>query len=206
MIDRRRKIKIVQYSLLFLGIIIIFFTYSGKKDDPTDKILSEETKSKIVQNIPVDEKDNENVFYNIEYSGLDLSGNRYILKSDEAITKSSNSSSINLKKVSAKFYFKDETILYVFSDYGVYNNQTLDMKFSENVKVNYDNNKMSSDNAEYSNSQGYLTVTNNVKVSSVKGNLFADKLFFDIKKQTLDISAFNDNKINAKVNINEKRF
>lgn len=206
MIDRRRKIKIVQYSLLFLGIIIIFFTYSGKKDDPTDKILSEETKSKIVQNIPADEKDNENVFYNIEYSGLDLSGNRYILKSDEAITKSSNSSSINLKKVSAKFYFKDETILYVFSDFGVYNNQTLDMKFSENVKVNYDNNKMSSDNAEYSNSQGYLTVTNNVKVSSVKGNLFADKLFFDIKKQTLDISAFNDNKINAKVNINEKRF
>ena len=206
MIDRRRKIKIVQYSLLFLGIIILFFTYSGKKDDSTDKILSEETKSKIVQNIPAEEKDNENVFYNIEYSGLDLSGNRYILKSEEAITKSSNSSSINLKKVSAKFYFKDETILYVFSDYGIYNNQTLDMKFSENVKVNYGNNKMSSDNAEYSNSQGYLTVTNNVKVNSVKGNLFADKLFFDIKKQTLDISAFNDNKINAKVNIDEKRF
>lgn len=206
MIERGKKIKIVQYCLLLFGIIIIFFTYSEKKDDSSNRILSEVTKDKVTQNIQDKEKNDENIFFNIEYSGLDLSGNRYVLSSEEAITKSSNSSSVNLKKVHAKFYFKDDTTLYVWSDYGTYNNQTLDMQFSKNVKVNYGDNKMTSENAEYSNSLGYLTITNNVKVSSLEGNLFADKLFFDIKKQTLDISAFNDNKINAKVNINEKRF
>ena len=31
--------------------------------------------------------------------------------------------------------------------------------------------------------------------------MFADKLLFDIKKQTLNISSFNNNKINANINL-----
>ena len=39
-----------------------------------------------------------------------------------------------MKSVEVKFYFKDETILNVLSDSGVYNNKTLDMVFEKNVK------------------------------------------------------------------------
>ena len=80
------------------------------------------------------------------------------------------------------------------------------MKFSENVKAIYGENTMNSENANYSNSESFLTITNNVKLNGIKGDLFADKLLFDIKKQTLDISSFNDNKINARIKVNEKRF
>ena len=34
-----------------------------------------------------------------------------------------------MKFVQAIFYFKDDTVLYVWSDKGLYNNRTLDMKF-----------------------------------------------------------------------------
>ena len=34
----------------------------------------------------------------------------------------------------------------------------------------------------------------------------ADKLLFDISKQELDITSFNNGKINANVNLDEKRF
>tara|TARA_A100001011_G_scaffold385844_1_gene460584 strand:+ start:1478 stop:2098 length:621 start_codon:yes stop_codon:yes gene_type:complete len=205
--DRGKKIKIVQYSLLFFGILIIFLTYySNNKSVNNSQILSKTTKENITKNIKNEKEKDQNTFFDIEYSGLDFSGNRYILKSEEAITNNLNSYLINLKQVNAKFYFKDGTILYVWSDYGIYNNQTLDMKFSENVKAIYGENTMNSENANYSNSESFLTITNNVKLNGIKGDLFADKLLFDIKKQTLDISSFNDNKINARIKVNEKRF
>ena len=41
-----------------------------------------------------------------------------------------------MNEVHAIFYFKDNTILYIWSDEGVYNNKNLDMKFSDNVERN----------------------------------------------------------------------
>jgi hypothetical protein len=38
-------------------------------------------------------------------------------------------------------------------------------------------------------------------VEDIRGTMFADKLLFDIKKQTLNINSFNDGKINANINI-----
>ena len=149
---------------------------------------------------------NKDIFYNIKYSGLDLSGNRYILTSKEAMVDKNVQEIVNMKFVNAVFYFKDNTVLLIFSELGKYNNKTLDMEFDKAVRANYENNELLAEKAEYSNSQGYLSITKNVKVNSNQGNLVADKLLFDIKKQTLDIYSFNDNKINAKLKLDEKRF
>ena len=62
------------------------------------------------------------------------------------------------------------------------------------------------DDAEYSNSGNYLLIKNNVKVNSDMGSINADKLFFDLKMQKLDIGSFENNNINANIKINEKRF
>ena len=40
-----------------------------------------------------------------------------------------------MKFVEAIFYFKDDTVLNVWSDNGIYNNKTLDMNFDGNVKA-----------------------------------------------------------------------
>ena len=141
------------------------------------------------------------VFFNIEYSGLDLSGNRYTLKSKEAFSNKSNSQIVNMKEVEANFYFKDDTILYIRSDNGIYNNKTLDMNFNKNVKALYEGSELSANKAEYSNSKGFLNISEKVRVKDVRGTMFADKLLFDIKKQSLNISSLNDGKINANVNL-----
>ena len=141
------------------------------------------------------------IFYNIEYSGLDLAGNRYILKSNEATTDKFNPDVVNMKFVTAKFYFKDGTVLEVTSETGVYNNKSLDMLFYDSVKADYINSKLYADRAEYSNSKSFLVITKNVIIEDPRGKMIADKLFFDIKKQTLKIAAFEDNKINANINL-----
>ena len=194
--------RFIQLTLFILGLIIAYFTYYNKDKISNREIVRENIQKKITEELKKKDLNEEgNVFYNIEYSGFDLQGNRYVLQSEEAITNNINSELIQMKKIKAIFYFKDDSILYIFSDIGVYNNETLDMEFEYNVRANYNNSKLFAEKAEYSNSKGFLTITKNVRINSSEGNLMADKLLFDIKNQNLNIASFNNNKINANIKL-----
>ena len=198
--ERKKKIRFIQFSLLIFGLLVIVFTYTKKQTDDKDQIITSELQKKIKEQIDKETEDGD-VFYNIEYTGLDLSGNRYILKADQASNKSSDQEVVVMKVVNAIFYFKDETILKVASDTGVYNNKTLDMIFEGNVKAEYEQSKLFAEKAEFSNSDSYLIISKNVRVEDAKGTIDADRLLFDIKEQTLNIASLNNRKINANINV-----
>ena len=195
--ERKKKLRLFQTILLIVGIIIIFIIYTDKGLFLNKKINQKATP--LIENETTDQK--ANIFYNIEHSGLDLAGNRYIIKSKEATTNASNQEIVNMKFVESFFYFKDDTVLKVTSNYGTYNNKTLDMFFNSNVKANYQNSVLFAENAEYSNSENFLSISGKVKIEDFKGTMFADKLLFDIKKNKLNITSFNDHKINANLNL-----
>ena len=198
MIDRKKKLLLIQSLLLFLGVIVFSYTYL-KKEKNSDLIVN--------QDIALDnDKEKGNLFYNIEYSGIDLAGNRYIIKSEKAESDLSNESLIEMTGVTATFYFKDETILVIKSDFGVYNNKNLDIKFKKNILANYEKSILKAQYAEYSNALGNLIISDDVIVNDIQGNLKADKLIFDINEKTLQIESFHNNKINVSVNTDEKRF
>ena len=204
--ERKKKLRTIQLILLFCGISIIFFTYYefGDDSDLNKEILSESTKEKIKKQNLDNSKEAKDIFYNVEYTGLDLTGNRYLIKSKEAYLDELNSEIVYMENVSSTFYFKDDTILYVYADKGVYNNKTLNMVFQNNVEAKYLDNELFAQKAEYSNSESYLSIYGNVKINSQKGNLVADKLLFDITKQKLDISSLIDNEINVNVKLKDK--
>ncbi len=198
--ERKKKLKIFQLSLIIVGTLIIFFTYVDREKEKAENLISKENQEKI-QKLILEDEDKKDTFYNIEYSGLDLAGNRYILKSKEAFSEKEKQEIVFMRFVEATFYFKDNTVLKVWSDEGKYNNKTLDMSFNNNVKAFYEDSKLYSQKAEYSNSKSFLEVSEDVKVIDAKGTLLADKLLFDIKNQTLNIASFNDGKINANIKI-----
>ena len=205
--DRKKKLRIVQLCLISIGILTLIFTYSDKINLKKKSSTAQELKKEIDDNmINNKENANGNVFYNIEYSGLDLAGNRYILKSKSAINNSLDSDLIDMTGVTAVFYFKDGTILKIKSNFGEYNNSTLDINFKSDIKAEYGESTLEAQYAEYSNSQGFLTITDNVIVNDLQGNLVADKLLFDIKSQILEIETFNDKRIRVNVDTDEKRF
>ena len=80
-----------------------------------------------------------------------------------------------MKFVTAIFYFK-MMVLEIWSDSGIYNNNTLDMTFN-NIKAKYEKSELMADQAEYSNSKSFLSITGKVKVKDIKGTMFADKLY-----------------------------
>ncbi len=205
MTKRKKKLILIQISFLIFGILIIFFTYLQKKQNENKNIISEETQKKIELNLDKNEN-NADVFYDVSYTGLDLSGNRYILKSKEARNNKTNSAVVEMVDLNAFFYFKDGTILKINSEKGVYNNKTLDIIFEKNIKAEYGESLLFAELAEYSNSNNFLKISEKVRIKDTRGEIFADNLFFDLKKQTLDIKSSNNNKINANLNFDEKKF
>ena len=198
--ERSKKLKIIQIGLLISGLIIILFTYVidnqiSKKEISTLKV------DKIIDKNLEENSDKIDIFYDIEYVGLDLAGNRYILKSKEAYTDKLLKDTINLKFVKATFYFKDDTVLNVYSDTGNYNNINLNMNFYGNVKATYQNSDLYAQRAEYSNSKSILLISEEVEVKDSRGTLFADKLIFDIDNQKLNIVSNKNNKINTNINL-----
>jgi len=198
MIARKKKLIVIQSILFLLGIFIIIFTYYYKEQ--SEQIISQEDK-KIANMLDEKSDASSDIFYNIKYSGIDLSGNRYILTSKEAVADKNNLDNVNMNYVEANFYFKDQTILNVTSNKGIYNNKTLDMVFENNVIAIYEGSKLVADKANYSNSRSTLQITDNVIVTDQKGIIKADKFLFDIKNKKLNIISLNNNKINAKINM-----
>jgi hypothetical protein len=191
-IDRKKKIISIELVIFLFASFLLYDTYRDK-NKKIEKV-EEVTKIEIKTNPEI------NSFDDIEYSGFDLNGNRYVLTAGVAEFKTGKPEAIDMKNVVANFYLKDDTILEVFSDEGFYNNITLDMKFKKNVKVSYLTNVLLSDQLTYSNSSGKLLASGNVQGESVeKGEFFADNVEYDLTKKILNFSMSDKEQIKIKI-------
>ena len=152
--DRKKKLRFAQFFLLVLASLVIFFTYYKENTNLNNKIVNKENIKNVKKQLSNENPTNKNLFYNVEYSGLDLTGNRYVLKSEEAYSEIEDQSKVFMTNVNANFYFKDNTTLIVKSEKGEYNNESLDMIFFGKVKANYQGSSMMASKAEYSNTKG----------------------------------------------------
>jgi len=188
-IKRKKKIILIQLTIFLVASTLLYNTYRDKNKNIEDLIKVESESDPTTNN-----------FTNIEYSGFDLNGNRYVLNAGKANFKTETPEAINMRDVVANFYLKDGEILKVTSDEGFYNNITLDIKFRKNVKATYLTNTLLSDQLTYSNSNGKLLVSGNVRGESIeKGEFFADNVEYDLTNKTLDFSMFGNKQVNVKL-------
>ena len=191
------KKKFIQISLLLLAFLLIFFTYffnlkkkqSSTNLDQTKTVETDKQKEKAV-----------NTFVDVQYGGFDKNGNRFVIGSRYANFEIERPEIIRMEQILCNFYFKDGTNLTIISNYGVYNNVTDDMEFTKNVKMNYLENVLFSEKANFFNVKNELLIEGNVKTKSQEGELQADKLDFNLDSKKLKISMYNDKKVNIKVN------
>ena len=198
--SRRERLRIFQILFLITGVSVIFFTFLQSNKFQKEQIISDNLQKKIDKEISIHGSDKSSTFYNVKYSGLDLEGNRYTISSKKAVNSDTNENVVNMSGVLAVFYFKDNTELNILSNKAIYNNKTLDIKFEDSVKCLYENSELYAGSAEFLNSKNSLSVSNNVKIIDSKGTIFADKLTFDIKNKTLNITSLNENTIKSKIN------
>jgi len=186
---RKKNLFFIQLTIFFVAVALLYNTYR-------DKNKSTET----VVKVKIETSPDTNSFNDIEYSGFDLTGNKYLLKAVKADFKTESPELINMKIVEAKFYLKDNTVLTVNSDEGLYNNVTLDMIFRENVKADYLTHNILSDSLSFSNTNAKLIATGNVHGESIdKGEFNADNVEYDLTNKTLNFSMFASKRVNVKL-------
>ena len=189
MTSRKKNLLLIQITIFLVASMLLYNTYRDKNQTTKDFIKLE-----------AETNPDTNNFTDIEYSGFDLTGNRYLLRAKNAQFKTVTPELINMKEVIATFYLKDGKILTVISDEGLYNNITLDIDFKKNVKADYLSHILVSDLLSYSNSDAKLIATGNVRGESIeKGEFRADNIEYDLTSKTLDFSMFGKNQVNVKI-------
>ncbi len=194
MTKRKKKNLLIQSFIFILAIVLLYNTYKDKDQKP-ERVSNNTTEKAIINE---DEK-KTNRFENVEYKGIDLNGNRYTIKSEIADFELETPNKINMNIMTAIFYFKDGSVLKVRGDRGTYNNQNYNMTFRDNIVAEYGENFLFADKLDYLNTDSLLTISGNVRTESVKGDMLADNLVFDISEKTLDVSMFTNNQVNVKL-------
>ena len=194
MVDINKK-KLFQVSLVIIGFAILFFTYFFNFEK--SRSLKETKKEEIIKKEEIDEEI-VNKFEDVEHQGIDNNGNRFVIKSKYAEFEKERPEILNMEEVVCVFTFKDNTILTVVSDFGVFNNITNDMKFTDNVKMDYLKNIIFSDRATFNNYENQLLVAGNIKGQGPTTNLKADELDFDLNTKNLKISMYSEERVNIK--------
>ena len=149
----------------------------GKNIFEVELIVKGETK---IEDKKIEKLSESNFFENVEYKGIDASGNRYLLKSQIASFDNEKPELVNMEGMEAIFYFKDGTILQVSGKKGLYNNKTNDMNFRREVKVTQADNQIKADNLDYFNSKGLINIYGDVVGKSLDGNFTSDILNINI--------------------------
>jgi hypothetical protein len=188
--SRKKNLLLIQITIFLVASALLYNTYSDKSTNERKSFVK----------IEAETSPETNSFTDIEYSGFDLNGNRYVLKAVQDNFETETPQIINMKIVKADFFLKDGTILTIISDEGVYNNVTLDMEFTNNVKADYLTHTIFSDLLSYTNSKAKLIATGNVIGESIeKGEFSADNVEYDMKNKTLNFSMFSNKQVEVKI-------
>ena len=191
------KTKFIQITLLLLAFLLIFFTYflNLKKKQPSTSVDQIEAIKPDGQKEKV-----SNTFLDVEYSGFDKNGNRFVIGSETAQFEIERPNVIRMQEVLCTFYLENGEMT-VRSRFAIYNNVTDDMEFIEDVKIKFLENVLFSQTAHFLNLQNKLLIKGNVKGHSPQGTLEADKLDFNLDGPgKLKISMTTDEKVNIKIN------
>ena len=168
--------KYLNYRVLVFIIILavsFFFIYSNY-------LQKEKNNQNINLEVEEESSKNSNIIKEIKYSSKDLKGNEYIILADEGEIDLDNSDIIFLENVKAfiNLIENDETITIV-SDFGKYNTINYDTIFSQNVKIQYQDNTITGDYLDFSMKKNLLIISKNVVYTNPNNILKADVVELD---------------------------
>ncbi len=186
------KKKIVFQSIIILLILSIsFFVYFKYFQDNKVSINKKVTiENQIVE--PEDlSKDSSNIVEDIKYFKEDIYGNEFSLRAEKGEIIQEDSKNILLINVYGVINLKNESIIFIYSKFAKYNSNSFDTKFYNNVKVNYENITVKSENLDLFFKDNYGEMYNNINFSNDETEMKADKLFFDLTNGDIKINMYD---------------
>ena len=187
--------KITQFTLVSIGIVLIFatyFLYPRFNENIIEKSIIKDETAKMG-----DEK--SNVFENVEYKGFYNTDTIFSVKSEKAHILIDTPDLIYMDKMKVTIEMDDGRIVVITSNKGSYNKVTYDCFFENNVKATDGETVVVAKNMDLLASEDTASVYNNVALTSNENSLLADKVEYNFEKRYYQISMFNDKKVKIKL-------
>ena len=183
------KNKIIQFSLIILGIILFFVTYySSNKDKIVDM-----NKNILTEDVDGLTKETSNIIENANYVGTNNRGTFFELNAAIAKVKLDDPNVSHLQNVLVVIKLKDLRTIHIQSDKAIFNKISNDCEFFGHVKITEQSNIITSDNLDLYMSKNLITAYNNVKYKGIQGFLIADRVNIDMLNNEADIFMFEKN-------------
>lgn len=184
--------NIIQFILvIFLTVFSIFFYQKYLVSNNENKKLLEreiDTQTTNKQLILEDKKNIENEIENLRYTSEDLLGNTYIIDAENAQVEEGKVNQVKLFVVTAKIIQKDDSIIYInsnFADYDRLNNNTI---FKNDVNVRYGDQSIDADIINFNFLDNLIKIEENVLYKNNNSEVNADKIEINMESKKLKIS------------------
>ncbi len=170
----KKKIKIFFFLLLIFSITFYYFYFLNKKNV-------------IVENPEEEKIQSSNVLSEVNFSSQDDEGNIFTITASEGEIDFSDNNIIFLKKIKAVIKLKNLEEILISSDFGKYNTLNSHSIFSKNVLITNKDKKIKSEYLDFSPQKNLMTISKNVKLSSINYSLLADVIELNIKTKKVEI-------------------
>ena len=173
---------LLQISLIVLTLFLSFIFLNKIFKEEKVVLLEKE----IFQKTP-----ETNLIEGIQYFSKDVKGNTYLIESKYGKLDQQNPDIIYLSEVEAKINFDEDEEIQVTSDNAIYNVNTFDTEFIDNVKLNYRKNKLTCKNILVRFSENYAILSGNLVYNNLLTSLYADEMEVDLILRTTKTSMIN---------------
>jgi len=162
----------LQVVMVFVIMIILFWFYLKYFTNN----FADVKEVQVIEKINEEQNSDSTYINDINYTSIDVRGNKYQITAKLAEIKIENSDVMFLTDVIAFVFIKDRDTVKITSNFGKYNTINYDTIFSENVIVIYPGHKITGEYLDFSFLTNLGIFTTNVIYNGEKTNLFADKI------------------------------
>ena len=191
--------KVFLQTFLFSILIIIgFFFYQTYfvKNESVEKIVIE---NNIKKN---DITEKKNIITNLQYNvKLGNNGNYEIKSTSSKIIYENGFEIVFMEDVIATFTDNQDRKVIIRSDKASFNSSTYDTKFRDNIKILYENHKITSDKINFDFKKNNILIFQNVIYTGLKEEINTDNIKLNLI--TKDVQFYmNSEKDNVKITLN----
>ena len=196
--NQKTILQIIILSTLITISGVFYYIYFFDKIKVVN-VVQEEDESLVANSEKAETEEDqafENLLSDVNYKSRDKDGNLYNIFAKSGKISKDEPDILILEKVQGIIIMNDKSEIIISSNYAEYNSVNLDTKFNGNVKVNYEDNELLSQNVDLLLTDNLIKIYNNVFFNNKNLKSNADRIQYNISNGKAVIDMYDkSNKI-----------
>jgi len=190
--QQRIQIILISIGLLLILVTYFYYPYLKKVELTEDQILQKDLEKTA-------DDDKITFFESVEHNGFYDLNKPFRIKSEKAYILNNEPNIVYMTNMHVILDLSDGRIINIVSDKGIYNKETYDCFFEDNVKASDGETNIFAKNLDLLAADNVLKIYNNVSLNYPTGTLQADKIDYNFETKFFKVSMFDDNAVKVKV-------